>query len=498
MEQLSDLLASLNLSQDRLAVLESVRPALSKFSRQELAAGITDIDLVPVFDCLNSGTEDLERAGCEVLSRLLGALDPVLILDRYSALMVRGLAHPSSRVQSLVITQLGRCTQDEDLAAQLVKKELVAPSLECLAGDLSVAMEVASLAVSLSETSVGLATIRGPFVPKQLLELMGRSSVIQLRVLELVVKICVLSEEHLESMVTCQLVSPLLSLLHTEDCLATLSAVELLTVLALPPHGQRFLDSSGIMTQMSRLLEDGHNHPLASILVPGLVKFFGNLAHSRPRQIMMQFPTFVSSLVSMAESDDLVSQSVAFETVGYIGVSLEGKTALAELGNKMTNCIDRLETLITDSPTEVRIRAMNAFASLIKLDKENQSPEFLSFTESWFRRVPSAMRQLSSIVKQPFLDLRLAAYQLLQVLCGQPWGRLEVLRWPGMVETLLDRSNDRETESRQEKYRLVEILVDSGEVRNVLGEQLEMQLRLYVKQGAHFVQVQSQVATEGE
>ena len=46
--------------------------------------------------------------------------------------------------------------------------------------------------------------------------------------------------------------------------------------------------------------------------------------------------------------------------------------ALAELGNRMTDTIDRLELLITDSPTEARIRAMKAFASLIKLDKENQ------------------------------------------------------------------------------------------------------------------------------
>ena len=46
--------------------------------------------------------------------------------------------------------------------------------------------------------------------------------------------------------------------------------------------------------------------------------------------------------------------------------------ALAQLGNRMADTIDRLELLITDSPTEARIRAMNAFASLIKLDKENQ------------------------------------------------------------------------------------------------------------------------------
>merc|ERR1719328_17130 len=187
----------------------------------------------------------------------------------------------------------------------------------------------------------------------------------------------------------------------------------------------------------------------------------------------------------MADSEDPVAQAIALETVGYIGVSLEGKLALAELGNRMTDTIDRLELLITDSPTEARIRAMNAFASLIKLDKENQSLELLSLTESWYRRVPSTMARLADTVKQPFIHLRLAAYLLLQVIAGQTWGRREMLCHPGLVETLMDRSVDKEREGRE------------GRWRDVLGEQMEVALRLHVKQGPLYVQVQSQVATEG-
>ena len=144
MEHLSSLLGSLSLSSDKLQVLESVQPALGKLSRwvklkrvggilliehehascfrQELATGLAgkNIDLVPVFDCLASGQPEVgskvedrwihnicigtvicrflewiwysmpycqygpqvERAGCEVLARLLGALDPVLVLER--------------------------------------------------------------------------------------------------------------------------------------------------------------------------------------------------------------------------------------------------------------------------------------------------------------------------------------------------------------------------------------------------------------------------------
>jgi len=500
MEQLSSLLGSLSLSTDKLQVLESVQPALGKLSRQELATGLAgqNIDLVPVFDCLASGQPEVERAGCEVLARLLGALDPVLVLERYSGLLLRGLSHPSPRVQTLAVAQLARSAQDEDLAAQLVKRDLVGPALDLLAGDLTVATEVTNMAVALGENSAGLAALRGPFVPKQLLELMGRGSEIQLRVLELVVRVAVLGEDQLVAMTTATLLKPLLDLVQTEDCLAALSAIELLVTLALPPHGQKFLESTGVLARMARLLDDGQNHPFASILVPGLVKFFGNLAHTRPRQVMMEYPTFVSSLAAMAESEDPVAQAIALETVGYIGVSLEGKLALAELGNRMTDTIDRLELLITDSPTEARIRAMNAFASLIKLDKENQSPELLSLTESWYRRVPSTMARMADTVKQPFIDLRLAAYLLLQVIARQGWGRREMLSHPGLVETLMDRSVDKEREGREGRWKVVEVLVEGPEVREMLGEQMEVAMRLHVKQGPLYVQVQSQVATEGE
>ena len=37
---------------------------------------------------------------------------------------------------------------------------------------------------------------------------------------------------------------------------------------------------------------------------------------------------------------------------------------------------------------------------------------------------------------------------------------------------------------------MVELLVDSGDVRGFLGEQLELQMRLFVKQGPFYVQVQ--------
>ena len=68
---------------------------------------------------------------------------------RYSGLLLRGLSHPSPRVQTLAVAQLTRSAQDEDLAAQLVQRDLVSPAFELLAGDLSVATEVTNMAIAL-------------------------------------------------------------------------------------------------------------------------------------------------------------------------------------------------------------------------------------------------------------------------------------------------------------------------------------------------------------
>jgi len=513
-EKFTHLLANLSLSDNKQQVLESVKPALSGLSRHELTNLLThpNINLVSIFDCLNSPNEAQVEAGCLVLARLLGAMDPALVLDRYGDLMLVGLNYSSEKVVLLVLSQLARCALDDDVASVLIKRGLLSPCLAKLKGELGVAKEVISLVVNLAETSPGLSAICGGntdnmsglnievLTPacQQLVQMTQDNSIIQLRVLELVVKIAVLSEERLKAVRNTGLLQQLVNLaMDTNDCLAQLAGVELLTLLALPPHGSVWLESTGVLTGMARQLEEAPNNPLASVLLPGLVKFFGNLAHSRPRHILVKFPSLVTSLTCMTDSDDTTAQSVAFETIGFIGVSLEGKLALSEIGNRMTNCIDKLEQLITDSPTEVRIRSMNAFASLIKLDKENQTPDMLSLTESWYRRLPSVTNIIVNIVKQPFLDLRLASYQLLLVLARQPWGRKIILRQPGFIEHLLDRNGEQDKVGREEKYTVLETIVDSGEAGDVVGEAVDQQLRLYVRLGPHFIQVQSQVDTEG-
>jgi len=514
MDKFTALMSSLSIAEDKSKVLEEVQPALSRLSREEATSLLNSptVNLAPVFQCLQSQNDTQIEIGCQVLSRLLTFMDPALVVDRYGDLMTLGLKNSSEKVVLLILAQLYRCSLDDDLSSMLIKRGLLGPIVDQLRGEVSISLEVTKLLTNLADTEPGLSAIFGKPqntvglhievvtpVTQQLVSFSKENSVLQIRVLEVAVKVAVLSQQRLKAVKETGLLADLIALVSkSEDCLAQLAGIEILSLLAVPPFGSDFLEASGVLDTLARQLEQVPNDPFSSVLLPGLVKFFGNLAHSRPRHILVRYPAFISSLSALVEDqDDLTGQAVAFETIGFVGESVEGKQVLGELGNKMLHSIDCMERLMTDGPTEMRIRAMNAFASLVRLEKENQSQELLSLTESWFRRIPKAMFLTVNVVKQPFLDLRLAAYQLLQVLAKQSWGRKEILRQPGFLEYLLDRENEREKRGKEEKFLVLETIVDSGEARDVVGEALDMQLRLWVREGPHFVKVESQVATEG-
>ena len=403
--------------------------------------------------------------------------------------MVHGLTHKDSNVSLLIIKQLSRCVLDDELAVLVIQRDMVRPVLDKL-----VATEVSNWAVLLAETPGGLPALCSHDIVSQLQVMSSISSILQTRVLDMMVRVATLGEEHLLSVQTTGFLDQLTKILFTDDFLLKLNCVEMLTMLAMAPHGQKYIETTRVLDTMATMLED---HPFADILLPGLVKFWGNLAHSRPRYILTKYPALLCALVTMVQAEDFTTQCVAFETIGYIGVSLEGKAALVEVqGDKMVECIEKLEVLIRNSPTEVKIRAMNALASLIKLDKENQTTDMLSVTQAWYMRVPTTMDMLTSILKQPFLDLRLAAYQPLWVIAGQAWGRAVIMKQPGFCEFLLDRSGEGDKRGREEKFRIVEIITESREAKEVLGPDMDMQMKLFVKQGPHYVQIRSQVAYE--
>ena len=199
-DQLSQVLSSLSAEEDRAQRLLEIRPALSALSRKEVEEGLKEVDLCPLFDCLHSADHALVETASDILQKLLGFSDPALVLERYGGLMLEGLTSQDAPdcVQLLIMGQLQRCVGDEDLVDLVVRHNLLAPVISQLEGELAVAKEVTRWAVSLAESRRGLAWLTSDQTVGQLAGIRAKSSVLQMRVLELLVKIAQISEDHLQ------------------------------------------------------------------------------------------------------------------------------------------------------------------------------------------------------------------------------------------------------------------------------------------------------------
>ena len=93
-----------------------------------------------------------------------------------------------------------------------------------------------------------------------------------------------------------------------------------------------------------------------------------------------------------------------------------------------------------------RSRALTCLADLFYLSATDKTvPAACSLTEQIYHlcnRVFSILPIIISIAKQPFVDLRLAAYKCLMEMTNAPWGLQAVNNEPGFFEFLLNRSTE--------------------------------------------------------
>lgn len=100
--------------------------------------------------------------------------------------------------------------------------------------------------------------------------------------------------------------------------------------------------------------------------------------------------------------------------------------------------------MIKNNVTEIKIRALNCLASLINVerDKAKSNPidhRVTLMTREWFRSLNKpngSMEFLFEMVKNPFPDIKLAAFILLDAVCQHMWGEQEVARVAGSYEIL--------------------------------------------------------------
>lgn len=109
-----------------------------------------------------------------------------------------------------------------------------------------------------------------------------------------------------------------------------------------------------------------------------------------------------------------------------------------------------MSKLIRNSDADTKIRALHCFAGLMSIEKDpavrasNLTPgttrsglhpvdhRVTLMTREWFRTLdPKPMETLLDICKNPFPDIRQAAFLLLDAVCQHQWGEEMVARAAG-------------------------------------------------------------------
>uniref|UniRef100_A0A669C3D9 26S proteasome non-ATPase regulatory subunit 5 n=1 Tax=Oreochromis niloticus TaxID=8128 RepID=A0A669C3D9_ORENI len=487
--------------EDPVEELQSLKTALLAIPVSALKDSVRGQRLDVIFSLLNSSDRAQVELCVDILERILMAMSPVHVVQNYRAELQRGLTHPNDTVKILALAQIGRVVEDPDAVTEILNNhDVLRAAIRCIGEEkMAVAKQAIQSLSKFSHSKPGLDKLFQTDLLQVMKDVMATSDIIRYRIYELVVEISSVSPISLGYCANSGLISQLLSELTGDDVLVRVTAVEMVTTLAHSQHGRQYLAQQGIMDKISNMIRGAETDPFSSLYLPGLVKFFGNLAiMDSPQQVCETYPAFQNKVFEMALDPDPVMIGVALDTLGLLGSNVEGKQVLQKTGEKFKAVLSKMSQLASSGPTELRVRSLDAISQLLSLQPEQQTEDLLALTESWFHLLSSQpMDMIRNISTQPFPELHCGALRIFTAIATQPWGQKLMINTPGFMEFILDRSTGQTKEAKDAKFELIGALAGSSTAAEILGSQHYIRVKTYLREGPYYVSAVAAVSTEG-
>uniref|UniRef100_A0A3P8ZB40 26S proteasome non-ATPase regulatory subunit 5 n=1 Tax=Esox lucius TaxID=8010 RepID=A0A3P8ZB40_ESOLU len=463
---IESLLLEISNLEEPIEELQTLKTALFSIPLSALGDSVSGPRLAVIFSLLNGNDRELIELCVEILGRILLALSPVHLAQNCRMELQAGLKHPDDTVKILSLTQIGRIVENHEAVTEIQNnQDILREVIHCIAGEkISVAKEAIGVLATLSQSKAGLNAIFRSDLLKDLKDVMAASDIVRYRVYELIVDISSVSPVSLGYCVSSSFISQLLDELTGDDVLVRAAAIEMVTTLSRSQHGRQYLAQQGISDKISNMIIGAESDPFCSFYLPGLVKFFGNLAiMDSPQQVCETYPAFQNKVLEMALGADPVMTGVALDTLGILGSTVEGKQVLQKMGEKFNAVLKRMSQLACGGATELRVRCLEAISLLISLQVEQQTEDLLVLTESWFSMLSNQpMALIWNISTQPFPELLCGALRIFTAIAPQPWGQRLMIGTPGFMEFVVDRSACLTKEAKEAKFDLVGALGPDG------------------------------------
>jgi 26S proteasome non-ATPase regulatory subunit 5 len=498
MAEITEILNKIAESPDenRKDLLETLRTALSRYTRAEQLDVMSNISIDVLFECLGSSDEEQIELTCSILKNLMFVLDPVDCLQKYHESILQGFHHPMPDVRSLVVAQLNRCIETSAASIDILCSEyqdLIIASINQLASDeLSSAKGASEFLINLARLTPGSNFLLGPAGIdsfKKILSNPRYSEMIRFRLYDTLARLAGISPEHSEKLDERNLIILPLSevAFNSNDPLNQMNALEILSTLAETKHGIDAVEKAGVFEKLAKLCHNWRDDPMSGLIFPGVLKFIGKIGAIQPPKDEL---TAIVIDAILNSDDDVPLITVALESLAYIGCTIEGKAYLDQKPS-LKSCFDKSRTILEDAPSEFRCRVMDAFAVLFGTAEENQS-----FLPRWFVLIFPRISVLFSLVQQPFPDIRLSALHFLGAIAHLEWAQKHYLRIPGVLEFLIDRSCEPNKDCALAKFKIVSIIVESPTVTKILSMEDMGRLKIHIDQGPFYATAQATVAIE--
>ncbi|KAG7202493.1 hypothetical protein KM043_017061 [Ampulex compressa] len=456
------LLATLNNMDEKNNILSEIKIKLSNLDSRNLAQISSEFEYQYLFSELTLNNREYIENVCEILKKLFDASQPGEIQQKYSTYISMLIDHEDTVIRSLVLCEVLRGMSDVLIVSELTENTslLSAVIKRIVDDDLAVAKCAMLIIKEVGRKVDDLRTLYMCQLLPNFRKELFKNDVANFRIFEIVIDIAKSSNIGWRAVIDSGLLMELINILDNDDVLLQLNALEAMTELALTEEGIRYLEEQQVFQILIQKMEEVNLNPWAKLLIPGLMKFFGTVAQYRPHDIFSKYPIVVTALFDIIDNGDQDILGIAFDTLGHICTSVEGKYVMQTLGESMFCALRKIVEDIHKMPTALKIRDM-----------------------------------VVSLCHQPFCDIRQAGFELLAVVASQRWGQEYIASCAGLTEFLLDRNAEAFKECKEAKYEVIKRLVQSEEF--IFTAEIMQKFMQFLTEGPFFVETNTKVAVEG-
>jgi len=491
-------LQNLKIEENCLAALTEIRSKLNQTLNLDEIITNTLLSSPEIYDCIKeSQSEEGSGEKMNIVSDILEICMSNISITQsdFPQLLQRALTHPQSAIRSVALNTILKEVQKNSVHGNLMtplSNNLLKYVLQALKNPES---ECGLPAVSILSMTLVHYLDRAD-VHEILTNFLKENEIIKCRVYELAVNLAKVSPQTLLKVT--YLLDSCLSELDNNDVLTQMNILELLYHLAEVNHGLVYLKERRVFDILSCRIEQMNQNPVDSILVPGIMKFFGKTSSLQPEEIITGYPYLINCFFDCIHNGDAVNFPVALDTFANLAKTHHGKVLLNRLYRaEIQQSFEDMAAALKSMSVELKERILSCLTELFSVNPgESIDKETNSILEQWFSYLAGEknMQFMLDYCRNPFPDVKVTSLEFVKALCRFKWGIVAVKNTAGFVEFLLDRNQEFDKDVKYAKYEVISLLAESS----VFEVHTSSQLRSYVKEGPFYVKVQMEVAVEGD